>query len=108
MDELNVSITAVDDYTVCNGVKATKCVKFKMFEHDIWMHRPVDDKRTTRLHGWQFSVNGIPISYLPVPNISRGEAVASFVMRSTAMGYPNWKKMLEKTMDANAERLAAV
>lgn len=95
-----------DAYTVCNGVMATKCAKFVIYGRTIWVHRPVDDKKTTRLHGWQYSVDGVPISYLGGIGLSRNDAVIAFIMQSMELGAHTWNAALEKTVAENRRRLA--
>lgn len=105
MDELNITLTPTKTYKVCNGVLATHSAAFDIFGKTINIHRPVDDKKHTRLHGWQFSVDGIPVSYIGDTRTSRLDAVRSFVIRALSIGAPEFIKALDKTFEKNQHRL---
>lgn len=105
MDELNITLTPTKTYKVCNGVLATHSATFNIFGKTINVHRPVDDKQHTRQYGWQFSVEGVPVSYVGVINIPRLEAVRSFVIRALSLGAPEFIKALDKTFEKNQHRL---
>lgn len=105
MDELNITLTPTKTYKVCNGVLATHSATFNIFGKTINVHRPVDDKKNTRLHGWQFSVDGVPISYIGDTHTPRLDAVRSFVIRALSIGAPEFLKALDKVLMKNQQRL---
>lgn len=107
MDELNITMAPTKTYTVCNGVLATHGAAFDIFGKTINVHRPVDDKKHTRLHGWQFSVDGVPVSYIGDTRMPRLDAVRSFVIRALSIGEPEFIKALDKTLEKNRRRLDA-
>lgn len=107
MDELTLNVTKRTDYKVCNGVLATHCTEFTLFDKTICIHRPVDDRKKTRIHGWQFSVDGVPVSYIGDPGMSRLEALHSFVIRALSIGAAEFLKALESVRKKNQHRLEA-
>jgi hypothetical protein len=108
MDQLSgITLVPVLGYKVCNGVAATHCAAFQIFEQSIHVHRPVDDQKRTRIQGWQFSVDGVPISYVGDATMPRREAVLLFVMRSYEIGVTPWRQALDKTLIENRRRLDA-
>lgn len=102
-----VPLTADPDYRVCNGATPVDCSRFVMYGHTVWVHRPVDDKGKGRVAGWQFSTNGVPISYLGVPGLPKLDAVIGFVMRSFQIGQANWERCASVTLVENQHRLDA-
>lgn len=93
------------EYKVCNGVLATTCASFSMHDVVIYVHRPVDNKKRTMLHGWQFSVDGVPISYLGGIGVPRIDAVHSFIIRSLEITPDEWRGALTRTVAENQRRL---
>jgi hypothetical protein len=105
MDELNIKLAPTNTYKVCNGVLATHSAAFDIFGKTINVHRPVDDKKRTRIHGWQFSVDGVPVSYIGSQHMPRLEAVRSFVIRALSIGEPEFIKALDAVLHKNQHRL---
>lgn len=108
MAELKIDFKPVNSYKVCNGVIATQCAMFVVFGGVIHVHRPVDDNKRTRQKGWQFSKDGVPVSYIADPYMSRQEAILSFAIRAQAVGEAPFTAALNKTQIENQRRLDEV